>query len=402
VSDLPFLPYGRQSIDDDDIAAVCEALSSDWLTTGPAVEAFEAQLVQATGARHAVVCSSGTAALHLATLAAGLGPGDQAIVPSITFVATANAVRYVGADVVFADVDPASGLMGRNEYEDAAARSSRAPAAVLPVHLNGQACDMAQLSKLATAAGAVVIEDASHALGTAYRVGNQTYSIGACAHSDMCVFSFHPVKSVTMGEGGAITTNDDALAAALRDLRSHGITRDPARFRNTTLATNSHGETNPWYYEQHALGLNYRANDIQCALGASQLRKLDRFSERRSALAAYYDKRLADIAPTIMPVAKVPGCEPVLHLYALHIDWATAGVDRASLMTALRQKGIGTQVHYIPVHFQPYYQTLYGEQPLPGAESYYSDILSVPLHAAMTNDDVDRVVSALRDVVVAK
>jgi UDP-4-amino-4,6-dideoxy-N-acetyl-beta-L-altrosamine transaminase len=394
-----YIPYGRQLIDDDDVAAVAAVLNGDWLTTGPAVEEFENALAARVGARHAIVCSSGTAALHLATMAAGLSNGDSAVVPSITFLATANCVRYVGAEVIFADVDAQTGLTGEGHLNDALSRRSGAGSkvrAVLPVHLNGHICDMASLSRAAARHDLTVIEDASHAIAGTYTIDGIEHRVGACAYSDMCIFSFHPVKTVTMGEGGAVTTNDDTLAQRLRDLRNHGMTRDADRFSNRDLAFDDSGEPNPWYYEQHVLGFNYRATDIQCALGTRQLGKLPRFAEIRRRLTAHYGQRLEDFGNFVRPVPRMADTDPVLHLYAVHIDFSAAGTSRAKLMKRLSEQGIGTQVHYIPVHRQPYYVEQYGQTELPGADSYYAGILSLPLHAGMTESDVDRVVDTLR------
>ena len=292
-----FLPYGRQVIDDDDIAAVVAVLKGDFLTTGPTVEKFEAAFAERVGARFAVACSSGTAALHLATLAAGLGEGDSAIVPTVTFLATANAVRFVGADVVFADVDKATGLLRPEDLEMAIAASSGNAKAVLPVHLGGQSADMAAIAKIAKRHGMIVIEDACHALGTTLDDG----VVGDCQHSAMAAFSFHPVKTIAMGEGGAVTTNDPVLYEKLTRLRNHGMTRDPQRFSNDDLAFGDDGSPNPWYYEMPEVGFNYRASDIHCALGLSQLRKLDAFVSARRSLADTYDRLLAPFAPYDRP-----------------------------------------------------------------------------------------------------
>ena len=288
----PFLAYGRQQIDDEDIAAVVRVLKGDWLTGGPEVAAFEADFARAVSARHAVANANGTAGLHMAADAAGLGPGTSAIVPTLTFLATANCARYMGADVVFADVDPDSGLLTPDLLEQALARAAQAgvpqPRAVLPVHLNGQTCDMVGIADIALQHGLVVIEDACHAVGTVGEgQGAERTPTGACAHSTMAVFSFHPVKTFTSGEGGMVTTNDDALAARLRLFRNHGMTRDVARMGQRDEAIGPDGEVNPWYYEMAEPGFNYRLTDIACALGRSQLAKLPRFAARRRALAAH-------------------------------------------------------------------------------------------------------------------
>jgi UDP-4-amino-4,6-dideoxy-N-acetyl-beta-L-altrosamine transaminase len=389
---VQFLPYGRQTVEDDDVGAVAAALRGDFLTTGPRVEEYERAFARATGAVHAVACNSGTAALHLAILAENLGPDDTAIVPTMTFLATANAVRMTGADVEFADVDPDSGLMTPNTFEAAKKRASahhRRVKAALPVHLNGQLCDMRGLAAVAQANGIALIEDACHSLGVK--------DIGATPHSRMACFSTHPVKAVATGEGGVVTTSDARLAERMRSLRSHGMVREPSAFTDRELAFED-GKANPWYYEMPEVGWNYRLPDILCALGVSQLAKLDRFHRRRIEIAATYDRLLAPLAPVLRPV--VHGNNPHgWHLYAVLIDFRALGTTRARAMTALRAQGIGTQVHYIPVHMQPYYRRRYGNQSLPGAEAYYSRCLSIPIYPAMTDDDVHRVAQALARLV---
>jgi len=386
-----FLPYGRQSVDEDDIAAVAAVLRGDWLTTGPAVPAFESALAEAVGARHAVVCSSGTAALHLAYLAAAPEPGDVVVVPSITFLATATAARLAGAEVVFADVDPDTALMGPDHLEAALAEAGGRARIVAPVHFAGQAADMPAIAAIARREGLTVVEDACHALGTEAGGGR----VGDGSHADMSVFSFHPVKTVAMGEGGAVATPDAHLAERMATLRNHGIVRDAGGFENRDLAFADDGTANPWYYEMRDPGLNYRASDIHCALGLSQLRKLGRNVARRRALAARYDAALAELSPLVRPLRRVPGCSPAWHLYVVLIDFAAAGIDRAALMRGLADAGIGSQVHYIPVHRQPYYRERYGARDLPGAMRFYERALSLPLYPAMADSDVDRVVEAL-------
>ena len=391
-----FLPYGRQVLDAEDIAAVTAVLRGDWLTTGPMVEGFEAALAAKVGARFAVACSSGTAALHLAVLAAGIRQSDRAVVPSMTFLATANAVRYADAEAVFADVDGETGLLRAQDVEAAIDGTDGLVRAVLPVHLAGQCVDLPAIAGVATARGMVVIEDACHALGSTYTAGGENILVGSCRHSDMAVFSFHPVKAITTGEGGAVTTNDPRLYERLKLLRSHGMTRNPAEFENAELAFAADGRPNPWYYEMPEVGFNYRASDINCALGLSQLGKLDRFVERRRALVATYDRLLAPLAPAILPPERAPNCNPAWHLYAPRFQFRKIGIEREALMKRLQSAGIGTQVHYIPVHLQPYYRRRCGEQQLPGAMHYYRATLSFPLFPEMTDDDVLRVVDALR------
>ena len=392
----PFLPYGRQLIDDDDVKAVVEVLRSEMLTTGPMVERFELGFAAEVGAPHAVCCASGTAALHIAALALDLGLGDRVVVPSITFVATANAIRYVGAEVIFADVDPDTGLMRPQDFDAALDRARGSVKAVFPVHLNGQAEDMAALRTRASDAGVAVVEDACHALGGGYRRADRTtVAIGACADSDMATFSFHPVKAIASGEGGAVTTREPRLARKLALARAHGLVREPRAFESRAAAFDADGAPNPWYYELAELGFNYRLTDLQCALALSQLAKLKRFIAARRALVAYYGTKLASLGNVVRPVARVPFGAPAWHLAAVLINFAAIGRSRAAIMRGLRQRGIGTQVHYIPVHRQPYYRRRYGELSLPGADAYYARCLSLPLFVGMSEADVDRVVEAL-------
>ena len=394
------LPYGRQHIEDDDIEAVVAVLKSDFLTTGPAVSAFEEHLSQITGAEHAIACATGTAALHLAVLGLGIGEGDNCIVPAITFPATANVCRLVGAEVTISDVDPDSGLMTSQNFEDAMSRSNGRARVVLPVHLAGQCIDMATVSSLARSADMFIVEDACHALGGQQaEPSGSRHAVGSCAFSDAAAFSFHPVKTVAMGEGGAITTNDAAVAERARTLRNHGITRDPNRFMQPDLAFDSDDQANPWYYEMQEIGFNYRASDIHCALGLSQLRKLARFVKHRAALVAAYDEALGSLSDRLRPLTRsFPDIENGWHLYVVLIDFEKTGRSRADVMRVLAAQGIGSQVHYLPLHWQPYYRQRYGQQRLPGADAYYERCLSLPLHVRMDLSDVLRIVDALASV----
>lgn len=398
-----FLPYGRQVIDDDDIAAVTEVMRGDWLTTGPTVEAFEAAFAEQVGAKYAVACSSGTAGLHLLALAAGLGPGDVVVVPTVTFLATANAARYVGADVVFADVDPDTGLMGTRQFLEALGRAHRGSVkAVFPVHLNGHSVDM--LALRAAAEGLFVAEDACHALGGGHLAPTGVMvPVGSCASSDAAMFSTHPVKAIATGEGGVLVTNDEVLAGQMRMFRNHGMEREPDRFVNTAMAFEGDEKVAaPWYYEMRELGFNYRLNDLQCALGISQLRRLPEFVRKRGVLRDRYGVLLAGLGPHVCPVHVAPGCEPAWHLSVALIDFKALGTTRTAVMNKLREKGIGTQVHYIPVHTQPYYRERYETPVLPGAERYYDRCLSLPLYPSMEEGDVDRVVEVLGEVLGAQ
>jgi len=384
--DHRFLPYGRQSIDETDIEAVVDVLRGDWLTTGPTVDALEAAFAVQVGATHAIACANGTAALHLALAAEGVGPGDVCIVPAVTFLATANAVLYCGAEVVFADVDEATGLMTPGTLADAIRCAGGAVRAVLPVHLAGQCEALDEMADMARAAGAVLVEDACHAVGSRWRDG----PVGNCAHSRAAVFSFHPVKTIAAGEGGMVTTNDAELARRMRTLRSHGVEREVARHQKQA------GE--PWWYEMQMLGWNYRLSDIQAALALSQLKRLDSFAARRTELAAAYDAALTGSNLPVKPLARTEACDPCLHLYPVRIDFDAAGRSRSDVMAALADRGVGSQVHYIPVCDQPFYRDRYGEQSMPGASAYYARTLSLPLFVGMTDEDPVRVIEALNSV----
>ena len=393
-----FLPYGRQVIDDDDVAAVAEVLRGDFLTTGPTVDAFEAAFAAAVDAPYAVACSSGTAGLHLAMLALGIGPGDAVVVPSVTFLASANCAAYVGADGAFADVDTDTGLLGVAQAEAAADRAGRERVrAIVAVHLNGHCVDVAGLADAFP--GVPIVEDACHALGGSMRARDQAWhKVGSVPDSAIAMFSTHPVKTIATGEGGVLTTRDPVLDERMRRHRNHGMVRDPARFTDRERAFDSTGAPNPWYYEMPEPGFNYRLSDIHAALGLRQIGKLDRFAAARRALRARYAERLARLGPHVRPLPVAAGSDPVWHLSVALIDFAALGTERAAVMNALRACGIGTQVHYIPVHGQPYFRAHHPSPELPGAEAYYARCLSLPLFPAMTGADVDRVVDALAKV----
>ncbi len=386
----PFLGYGRQLIEDDDIAAVVAALRSPYLAHGPRVGAFEQALAKACGAQDAVACSSGTAALQLALASLDVGPGDVCIVPAVTFLSTATAARLLGAEVRFADVDADTGLMTPQTLAAALHQDGRVKA-VLPVHLAGRLCDTPALSAMARSAGAMVVEDACHALGGVDASG---FPVGVCSASDAACFSFHPVKTIAAGEGGALTLNDSARAERARRLRNHGVTReaglmsDPASFAPD-------GRPEPWAYEQLELGFNLRMDEMSAALALSQLTKLARFVARRSALARAYDVALTPLAPRLTPVVTPADARWGLHLYTVLLDDPELAGRRGEVMHALAQDGVGAQVHYIPLYRQPYFRQRYGEMRLAGAEAYYRRVLALPLHPSMHDSDVDRVVDAL-------
>jgi UDP-4-amino-4,6-dideoxy-N-acetyl-beta-L-altrosamine transaminase len=385
------LGYGRQDINEADIAAVVSVLRGDFLTQGPAVEQFEAKLAELTGARFAIAVANGTAALHLAALAAGVASGKTGITQTLTFVASANATHYCGGTSLLVDVEPDTLSMDVGALRGLVTQT--APTIVVPVHFGGLAGDMAAISE--AAGSALVIEDACHALGGHYADGRP---VGCCAHSAMTVFSFHPVKPVTTGEGGVVTTNDSELARRLRLLRSHGIERESGRV--DPVESQESSETKPWYYEQQSLGFNYRLSDMQAALGLSQLDRLGDFVRRRREIAAMYDQAFAGLSHVSLPQsAPEQRARSGHHLYLLHIDFAALGVTRTTIMKALRERGVGTQVHYIPVHHQPFHaEHLPAGQSFPVAEGHYQRCLSIPFYPAMDNEDVNRVVSAVKEV----
>lgn len=384
------IPYGRQSISDEDIAAVAEVLRSDFLTQGPAVPAFEAAVATRVGARHALAVNSATSALHVACLALGLGPGDLLWTVPNTFVASANCGLYCGASVDFVDIDPVTWNMSVPALRDkltAARAAGRLPKVVVPVHFSGEPCDMAAIGTLAREFGFRVVEDASHAIGADQ--GNRP--VGSSAHSDITVFSFHPVKIVTTGEGGMAVTNDDALARSMSLLRSHGITRDPA---SMTQAPDG-----PWYYQQVALGFNYRMTDIQAALGLSQMARLDAFVARRHEIADRYDRLLAHL-PVQRPL-RAPGSRSALHLYVIRIPSGNSGpVLRDAAFSALRAAGVGVNLHYIPVHLQPWYRDLgFRRGQFPQSEDYYAEAITLPLYPGLTEAEQDFVVQTLASAI---
>ena len=373
-----FIPYGRQTLDEDDIAAVVEVLRSDWLTTGPEVEAFEEALAKEVGARHAVAVANGTAALHAAMYAAGVGQGDEVVVTPMTFAASANCVIYNGGTPVFADVRGGTLLINPDAVKERITEHTRA---IVAVDYAGQPCDYDELRRLADEHELVLVADACHALGASYR-GRK---VGTLA--DLSVFSFHPVKHVTTGEGGAITTDDDELAARLRLFRNHGITSD---HRQRT-------EQGSWFYEMVDLGYNYRISDIQCALGRSQLRKLPEWIRRRKQIAARYDQALAEI-DGVDPLVTAPDREHAYHLYVVRLD---SGLDRQAVFAALRDRGLGVNVHYVPVHLHPFYRDRLGTGRglAPVAEEAYDHMLSLPMFPALTDEQVERVLDTVREVV---
>jgi UDP-4-amino-4,6-dideoxy-N-acetyl-beta-L-altrosamine transaminase len=374
------IPYGRQDISDEDVRALGEALRDPLITQGPRVAEFEAALAGATGARYAVAFNSGTAALHGAYFAAGVGPARGVLTSPITFAATANAALYLGAPVRFADVDATTALLDPGAV---AAADAAGFGVLVPVHLTGQVAPMAELAELARSRGWVLIEDAAHALGARYLADGQEYQVGACAHSAMCCFSFHPVKHITTGEGGAVTTNNEDYYRALKRFRSHGITREPPELER---------DEGPWYYEQHDLGFNYRLTDLQCALGLSQLTRLHQFVARRRVIARRYDAAFAGV-PGVEPLAVPADSIGSYHLYVIRVDAAR----RRPIFEALREADIGVNVHYLPVYRHPYYRRHgFAEVELPQAERYYAEAISIPMYPGLSDAEQDRVIESVK------
>lgn len=376
------LPYGRQSVDETDIQAVVAVLRGDWLTTGPAVSAFEQAVAKYVGAREAVAVNSGTAALHAATFAAGIGTGDEVIVPALTFAATANCVLYQGGKPIFADVLPGTLNL---DPEDVARKTTARTKAIIPVDYTGQPCDHDAIRTIANAHGLLVIEDAAHALGATYR-GRRVGTL-----HELTTLSFHPVKHITTGEGGMIVTDDPKLATRMRAFRSHGITTD---FRQRA-------EAGSWVYEMVDLGYNYRLSDLNCVLGLSQLAKLDGWLRRRREIAQHYCAGLADL-PAVELLDVLPETEPAWHLFIIKLNQERLRVGRKEIFAALRAENIGVNVHYIPVYWHPYYQNLgYARGLCLTAEAAYERLISLPMFPAMTDKDVDDVIMAVNKVVSA-
>lgn len=370
------IPYGKQTIDQDDIQAVVDVLKSDFLTTGPKIAEFEQTVADYVGAKYAVAISNGTSALHAACFAAGIGPGDEVITTPLTFAASANCVLYCGGTPVFADVDPKTYNI---DPEDIRSKITDRTKAIIAVHLAGQPCDMDAIHSIAHEYGLIVIEDGAHALGSVYK-GKKVGSL-----SDMTTFSFHPVKPITTGEGGMIVTDNEEFYKKMALFRSHGITRDDS------MMTRNDG---PWFYQQFDLGYNYRITDIQCALGCSQMKKLDRFLARRKEIVARYNEAFADCDNIITPY-QLSDTESGWHLYIVQVK----NCDRRQVFEAMREKGIGVNVHYIPVYMHPYYQEHgYENVHCANAEEIYSHIISLPLYPGLTSEQQDYVIDTLKSL----
>ncbi len=381
-----FIPYGCFTLDEDDKASIAQVLTGDWLSGGPYVEQFEHSLKDTLNSPYVYSVANGTAALHLAFLSLGLGPGDFVLVPTVTFLASANAARYVGADIIFVDVDEETGLMTAETLAEAISDNEHKNIrAVVNVHLQGQCADLESIYNVAKAHDLFIIEDAAHALGTSYVTNNgKQYAVGQNQFSDMTTFSFHAVKTITTGEGGAISCQNIDLANKIELYRNHGMTRNDSLWKEDSLAFDEKRDANPWYYEMHSLGFNYRLSDLNCALGISQLKKLSQFKARRSELVEHYDEAFKDIEHVKL-TPRYDHADTCWHLYVLRVDFSQLQISRAAVMNQLKSQQIGTQVHYIPVHCQPYYQSLYGAWSLPGAMQYYQQTLSLPLHIGLSD-----------------
>lgn len=386
------IPYGRQDISQDDIDAVIRVLGSDFLTQGPEVPAFEAQVAAFCGVKHAVAANSATSALHIACLALGVGPGDVVWTSPITFVASANCALYCGASVDFVDIDSSTYNLSLDKLRaklESSAIAGKLPKVLVAVHLSGQSCEMEEIKKLSNIYGFRVIEDASHAVGAKYK----GRPVGSCEYSDITIFSFHPVKIITTAEGGMSLTNDPALARRMELLRSHGITRD-----SSEMANSPHGS---WYYEQIDLGFNYRMTEIHAALGISQLKRIADFVERRRQIAETYDAELSGL-PIVLPFQH-PDTWSSYHLYVIRLLDMGKGIEHRSVFEALRAAGIGANLHYIPVFLQPYYQELgFKADEFPNSMAYYSSAITLPIYPGLTRQDQRYVVEELRRILLGR
>ncbi len=375
---MKYIPYAKQTIDKSDIDAVVKVLKSDWITQGSVIQEFEKAICEYVGVKYAVAVSSGTAALHIACLASGIKKSDEVITSPITFVTSANCILYCGGKPIFADIQEDTLNIDPEKIKEKITRRTKA---LIPVHFAGHPCDLKEIKHIAQKHNLSIIEDAAHALGAEYK----NRKVGSCKYSDMTVFSFHPVKHITSGEGGVVTTNRKDLYEKLLLLRTHGITKDKRKLK---------GWNGPWYYEQHLLGFNYRITDFQCALGLSQLKKLDVFLKKRRQLADFYNKEFSDLNEITLPVER-PTVNSAWHIYPIRIRNSS---QRKRIFNALLDSNIGVQVHYIPVHLQPYYRDNFGykENDYPKAENYYKETITIPLYPGMKAAEIKYVVKTLK------
>ena len=382
---MNYIPYGHQDIDDNDINAVVRILKSDWLTQGPVIEEFEKAVADYCGAKYAVSVSSGTAALHIAMLAADLGTGDELWTSPNTFVASANCGLYCGANVDFVDIERKTFNMSTSCLEEkikSAVKKNKLPKVIIPVHFAGQSCNMEKISEIAKKHNILLVEDGSHAIGGSYKEDK----IGSCRYSDMTVFSFHPVKNITTGEGGMVLTNRKELYEKLKLFREHGITKTPSLIDDNEQGT--------WYYQQIVLGYNYRMTDIQAALGKSQLKRIDEFISRRRTIVDIYNEKLKNLGLGL-PQEDINN-NSAWHLYVIQLDLQKEGIDRRFVFNAMRKAGIGVNVHYIPVHTQPVYQKLgFKKGDYPEAEKYYEQAISLPIYPGLKKEQQDYVIETL-------
>ena len=385
-----FLPYGKQLIDQDDINQVIDILKSDYITEGPIIQKFEVEFAKKVGAKHAIVCSSGTAGLHLASICLGLNADNAALVPAISFVATANAPLYTGANIEFVDVDTSTGLISVNTLMQAIKKSNKLIKVLFYVHLNGNVQDISSIKEVCDLHNIKIIEDSCHAIGGSV----EKNFIGSCKLSDLNVFSFHPVKTITMGEGGVITTNSDKYEKKIKLLRSHGIVRNEDDFVNNSLKRSE--LKRPWYYEMQVLGFNYRASAINVALGLSQLKKLDLFVSKRAQIASIYDKEFKNLSSHFIPVYRDINFKHGHHLYPILIKGEQPLIKKNKIIEELRKNGIGSQVHYIPIPNQPFWKQYSNNKVFPGANNYFSRCLSLPIFPSMTEENINNVIKYVR------
>ena len=390
------IPYGKQSITDDDIAAVVDALQSDLITCGPRAAGFEEEFAEYVGAKHAIAVCNATAALHLALLVAHVGKGDRVITSPNTFLSSSNCAAFVGATPDFCDIDPTTYNMDAEALQQMWSDDVKA---VIPVAFSGQSADMKSIAEFARSHGAIVIEDACHGTGGGFIQDGKAWKQGGHPWADITVFSFHPVKTLTTGEGGMLVTNDDDFANRAPFLRNHGMGRDPSLFEGLGSDTPVLKEQGSWYYEMHELGYNFRITDIQCALGSSQLKKLPEFMQRRRDIVARYNEAFASLSWLQTPALRQEQDRDAIswHLYTVQIDFTSLHKSRSAVMQELREQGVGSQVLYIPVYLQPWYRKTYGYQPgkCPNAEAYYAKALSLPLYPSMTDSEVELVISSI-------